>query len=61
MPFFVEIAMLEKTCVTVHLMVPFVVYTLKGIGTVFSLLYFKPWRISLQVFFTASCLLSVVS
>jgi len=48
------------TCVTVHLMILFVVYTLKVMGTELTLLCFKPWRISLQVFFAILCLLLVV-
>jgi len=50
MLFFVETVMLERTCVAVCLMVPFAVYALEGMGTVLSLLHFKPWSISLQVF-----------
>ena len=60
MPFFVETVMPERTCVTVCLMVPFAVYALEGMGTGLSLLHFEPWSISLQVFFTVPCLLSVV-
>ena len=43
------------TCVTVCLMIPFIVYTLKRVRTELTLLYFKPWRIDLQVFFTILC------
>jgi len=41
-------------------MVPFAIYTLKGVGAELSLLCLESWRIDLQVFFAASCLFSVV-
>ena len=59
-PFFVEIVILERTCVAVCLMVLFAVYVYEGIGTVLFLFCFELWRISLQVLFIVLCLLSMV-
>jgi len=48
------------TCVTVCLMISFMVYILEGVRIELTLLCFKPWRIDLQVFFTILCFLLLV-
>ena len=60
MQILIKMLLLVWTSVTVHLMIPFIVYTLKIMRIRLTLFCFKPWRIGLQVFFTTPCLLLVV-